>query len=142
MQTVQKRVDFTVEIPDFGTPMSIGDLKRMADRCGSHYFEPGTMRFFKSRTLETVIAVNDGWLFLTSEQGPHGPRKYTVRKVRVVDGQFDITCAEGHSDGFMRYSTGAQARAAAKRIANAQHVKPLHGLCNICGHYGSDCTGQ
>ena len=22
------------------------------------------------------------------------------------------------------------------------HVKVLHGLCSICGHYGEDCTGK
>lgn len=23
-----------------------------------------------------------------------------------------------------------------------QHRKVQHGLCPVCGHYGSDCTGQ
>ena len=25
---------------------------------------------------------------------------------------------------------------------HVKHVKVLHGLCNVCGHYGEDCTGK
>lgn len=33
-------------------------------------------------------------------------------------------------------------RASGKKYEPRTHVKILHGLCGVCGHYGEDCTGE
>jgi hypothetical protein len=43
---------------------------------GNHWFEPGAMRFFGTRIESGVI---DGRYFVTSEQPPHGPRRFSIR---------------------------------------------------------------
>src|SRR4051812_13913442 len=42
-----------------------------------HFFSPDTMRFFKSRVLETLYG--KGRVFVTSEKDGDNPRRYTVR---------------------------------------------------------------
>jgi hypothetical protein len=43
-----------------------------------HFFDPDTMRFFKSRVGDKVYG---GSMFITSERGPHSGRAYSVRRV-------------------------------------------------------------
>lgn len=60
---------------------SKGDLKRhMTDKCRSHYWDPDTMRFFKSRLL-SVHPGENATCFVTSEKGPDEIRKYTVKRL-------------------------------------------------------------
>ncbi len=59
---------------------TINDIKTAMRVRGSHWFDPDTMRFFKTRVLETVYQGEGGIYFVTSERGPHGPRKFTVRQ--------------------------------------------------------------
>lgn len=61
------------------------DLKRQAKACGSHYFEPGTMRFFNSRLLAVYpVAGKDVTYFVERKGGDRGfgrgaiPKHYTI----------------------------------------------------------------
>jgi len=55
-----------------------------------HFFDPGTMRFFKSRVCGIVTQTPDAVYFLTSEKGPHAnsPRRYSAR-VMALDGDIE-----------------------------------------------------
>ena len=68
---------------------------------GNHWFERDTMRFFKTRIESGLIA---GHRFITSEKGPDGVRRYSVREA-CPDGTID-TVGE-----FQAYRTRDQARA-------------------------------
>ena len=76
-----------------------------------YWFEPGTMRFFRSRVSETVYP---GGYFVTSEQGPNGVRRYSVRQ--CVDGSIS-TVGE-----FQAYQTAAQAHRAAQMESDASRA--------------------
>lgn len=90
--------------------MEMGDLtmemiKYNNERAGQYFFEPATMRFFNSKVYNEVY---DGEYFVTSEKGPDGVRKYTVR--RAIDRGAKIeTIGE-----FQQFDTLAKARAFAK----------------------------
>ena len=47
---------------------------------GGHWFDRDTMSFFKTRMGE-AWRVGDVFLFVTSEQPPHGDRAYSVRRM-------------------------------------------------------------
>ena len=47
-----------------------------------HFFDPATMRFFKSR-IGAVRCKCGVWFFVTSEQPPHGPRMFSVRRMEL-----------------------------------------------------------
>ena len=47
---------------------------------GRFFFSPGAMRFFRSRVHYHVYQGPGGIYFVTSEQGPHAPRLFTVRR--------------------------------------------------------------
>lgn len=95
-------------------PTSIEQIKRRNKACGRHYFEPETMRFFRSRVAPGVFVGSNATYFITSEQfefrGKRDARKYSVRKTK--DG-----CTIDDVGGFQAYKTLAQAKAAAKRLA-------------------------
>lgn len=55
---------------------SIEDLTELNRQNGGCWFEPDTMSFFGTQ-IETEII--QGKYFVTSEQPPHGPRKFTLR---------------------------------------------------------------
>lgn len=92
---------------------TVTQIKAANRAAGQHFFDPDTMRFFRSRMLRGVIG---GRFFITSEQyvdseGNADPRRYTVR---VVDDA-------GHVDTvgeFQAYATPAAARAAARKLAD------------------------
>ena len=48
---------------------------------GRHWFDRDTMRFFGTRLPRAGITGQGGVFFVTSEQPPHGPRAYSVRKL-------------------------------------------------------------
>jgi hypothetical protein len=49
------------------------NIKYRNQQAGLHYFEPSTMRFFRSRVSEMIHEGPGGIYFVTSERGPHGP---------------------------------------------------------------------
>lgn len=57
---------------------TIAEIKRANREAGFYFFSPSAMRFFGSRVLPTVYG---GRYFVTSEQPPHGPRAYAVRRI-------------------------------------------------------------
>jgi hypothetical protein len=75
---------------------------------GSHFFDRATMRFFSSRLCMVLPRCTGGavW-FVTSEQGPYGPRLYTVRRWNGADSVDTI-------GGFQAYRTRGAAITAAK----------------------------
>jgi hypothetical protein len=88
---------------------TIKSIKAANKAAGLHWFEPATMRFFKSRILTTVYG---GRYFVTSEQGPNGVRAYSVREV-AEDGSSISTVGE-----FQGWATAPQAKREAKRLAS------------------------
>lgn len=123
--TIERKID----VPDFGTRLTIDELKSLVTSAGSHFFDRGSMKFFNSRVNSEVWAVSDGWIFLTSEQfqpsqGPAEKRKYTIRKVVIQDGDLYITEPEGHTDGFQKYFSTSEAKRAIRRmVAESQEAQ-------------------
>ena len=103
--------------------MTIEDIKAANAKAGWHYFEPGTMRFFKSRVLSQVFEGKGGIYFVTSEQfvGSEGakPRRYTIR-------QFNPTTADistfGPFNTLTREKAQRVARIAAEYPAAAMEI--------------------
>jgi len=65
----------------FRTLQQIKDANKAT---GLYWFEPESMRFFKSRVSEKVYPTKDGGAyFVSSERGPSNVRAYTIRKCRA-----------------------------------------------------------
>ncbi len=89
---------------------TISQLKAEVKAVGSFYFSPATMRFFKSRIAPGLRHVENGIVFITSEQFDYdSPRLYTVR---LMDENARVT----DIDEFQQYKTLAQARKAARVV--------------------------
>jgi hypothetical protein len=58
---------------------TINQIKRANKAAGCHWFNPGALEFFKSRVEPNVWPVADGAYFASSECGPDGRRKWSVR---------------------------------------------------------------
>jgi NADPH-dependent ferric siderophore reductase len=95
--------------------MTIEQIKAANHRAGRFFFEPATMRFFRSRVGSTVYEGPGGVYFVTSEQfvpssgRPH-PRLYTVR-------QFDPATGDVDSVGEFNELTKGRAHRAARKLA-------------------------
>lgn len=88
------------------TFFTIQQIKDANHEHGHHWFEPATLRFFKSRFNGPVI----GNMFVSSEKGPDGVRRYSIRKASA-NGAIDTV------GDFQAYGSKASALAALKRIA-------------------------
>jgi hypothetical protein len=62
-------------------PTTMAELRALAKENGSHWFDASSMRFFGTRIESKVIR---GRYFVTSEQPPHGPRKFSLRSFDEV----------------------------------------------------------
>lgn len=102
--------------------VTLAQVKRHNQAIGHHWFESGTMRFFRSRVSETVYP---GGYFVTSEQGPDGVRRYSVRQ--CVDGSIS-TVGE-----FQAYRTAAQAHRAAQMESDAAQAFAAAGRQGFTG---------
>lgn len=61
-----------------------------------HFFDKNTMRFFRSRLTENYKRISDKEaLFITTEQGPSGERKATIRRAKLIE-------YTRESDGFLK----------------------------------------
>ena len=73
--------------------ISMADVQNANARAGLHWFEPDTMRFFRSRVGSTIYEGPGGVFFVSSEQfvGSQGaaPRAYTVRVFVTGTGAVD-----------------------------------------------------
>ena len=72
------RPKFTPERGEVFT--TIEQIKTASYNVGSHWFEHSSMRFFNSRILSDVFHGAGGVYFVSSEKGPNGIRRHTVRK--------------------------------------------------------------
>lgn len=95
------------------------ELKEKVKECGSHFFDPDAMRFFRSRLADRVYPSADGksTYFVTSEQFEsrypeyrRDARKYTVRRI--------VGCQLEEIGKFQQYKTSAAAHRAAARAAS------------------------
>ena len=67
---------------------TMAQIKQANRDAGQHFFERGTMRFFRSK-VATRRPIN-GAYFVTSEQfDDNSPRLYTVRRVDLQTGKID-----------------------------------------------------
>lgn len=99
----------------------VNDLIQEYNRVSAgHFFDPETMRFFKSKVIEYFRGdmSNTGY-FITSERFDHNtPRMYTVRRVERVKADnfygytYDITTVED----FQAYKSSNAAKKAIERI--------------------------
>ncbi|MDZ4250274.1 MAG: hypothetical protein U0990_09325 [Candidatus Nanopelagicales bacterium] len=82
---------------------------------GGHWFDDNTMRFFDCRIGASLKTERGNWLFVTSEKGPNGNRRYSVRLMladshNVSAGKHVDTLSE-----FQGYATRSAAIAAMQR---------------------------
>jgi hypothetical protein len=82
--------------------MSLEEFKQLNTDMGKNWFSPDTVRFFKSRIEHWY---GDGY-FITSEQGPDGVRRYSVRTACFKTGS--VNTAE--QSKFQQFKTLAAAR--------------------------------
>ena len=85
-------------------------------RAAPIWFSPDTLRFFRSRVGSKVYEGPGGVYFVTSEQGPHGPRRWSVRRFLPDKGAVD-TVGE-----FQAYQSLAGAYGAARKLSAAPPV--------------------
>src|SRR5271166_1281025 len=83
---------------------------------GRHWFDRDTMRFFKTRLPQGGYTSVDGKrvYFVTSEHGPHMPRKYSVR----------VWDRETRGIGTMGEFNSYTSRSAADRVARGYALMP------------------
>jgi hypothetical protein len=93
-----------------GGGMTRRQMETENENIGNHWFEAGSMRFFRSRVSDTIYTGADGWYFVSSEQAPNAKRKYSVRR-------FNLNRSVHTVGEFGAYSTNARAQKAAARIA-------------------------
>lgn len=87
------------------TYTSIVEIQRANEQIRQYFFEPASMRFFKSRIYPEVFPVGH---FITSEKGPNGIQAWTIRQ--CVDGDIRTVGT------FQAYATLHAAKTAVKRI--------------------------
>ena len=90
---------------------TIAEIREANAAAGHFWFEPATMRFFRSRVYRPVVG---GRFFVSSKQfcslaGDCRPRTYAVQ---VVDDRGHVDTVDGHDE----YATLKEARAAADRL--------------------------
>lgn len=101
------------------------DLQRKAKSAGSHFFDPDTMRFFKSYVIEESFYANaerDVWYFATSEKGPDGRRGYTARVARFEQNEqggmrVDFDPVDGTE--FQQFTTRRRVNEFVNKLVNA-----------------------
>ena len=91
--------------------MSMYAIRHRNAAIGHHFFSADTMDFFGSRVEAGPF--RDG-IFITSEQPPHGPRAYAIRKALP---RGEIVTYGGSPHGVCRYATREAAIADAKALA-------------------------
>lgn len=101
---------------------TMDDIKSACRVRGSHWFDPGAMRYFKCRILDTVYQGTGGVYFVSSEKYNDHPRRYTVRK-------FDPESADISTVGEFNDLTKYMAIKTAQELAGPDHKEinePFH----------------
>jgi len=88
---------------------SIAALKRLNEANGGCWFDAGSMEFFGTRIESDIIR---GSFFITSEQPPHGARKYSIRS-------FDEQGSVETVGNFCAFASKEDALAALVEVENA-----------------------
>ena len=102
------------------TFFTMASIRQANALVGHHFFEAQTMRFFRSRICgRPYAAAAGGAYFVTSECGPSGERRYTVRHA-ATSGECETAQDAGHT--FQEYAHRTTAIAAAKRAARTVSV--------------------
>ena len=96
--------------------MTIDQIKEANKARGFHWFDPDTLRFFKSRIGGTVYQGPGGVYFVTSERGPSGVRRYSVRQFHPSTGGVDTV------GDFQAYGSSASAGTVARKLASTPPV--------------------
>ena len=104
---------------------TVADIEAVADHAGSYFFKPNTMRFFKSRILTGIIAL-DGhksvpgarFLFVTSEVYGDDPRHYSVRMATLGTQRDNRPRVDIDNIFDEPYATATQARKAMREYAD------------------------
>jgi hypothetical protein len=73
------------------TVRNIEDAMKIA---GSHWWNADTMRFFGTKVHGDAFNGPNGVCFITSEQPPHGPRGYAVRRYNPAANTISGTACE------------------------------------------------
>lgn len=96
--------------------LSIEQIKRANAAAGMHWFEPGAMRFFRSRVCSDVFPCDprECTYFVTGETNPAGERRYSVRAAFWENADID-TIGEFHS-----YTSRKAALGAARRYSRGE----------------------
>jgi hypothetical protein len=74
---------------------TIQEIKKRNIEVGEHFFDAETIRFFDSRIYKTT----HGFYFTTSERGPSGVRRYSVRVIDWETGHIETV------GNFQQFST-------------------------------------
>lgn len=93
----------------FNSIWSINDLIRAAENKGSHFFDKGAMKFFKSHILNDIFPSKNGVYFVTSEKKGFNDnrRAFTVRFYNRKDGDIKTISEFGGYDTKATALTGA-----------------------------------
>lgn len=91
--------------------LTMATIKANNKAAGQHWFSKDTLRFFSSRVGSKLFKGTRCVFFVTSEEGPRGGRKFSVRKTCDRGGRIQTV------GDFQAYATRAQAEGAAKRLA-------------------------
>lgn len=98
---------------------SLADLQKHYERMTQgrgHWFDEGTMRFFKSRLSEPLVYHGKRVLFFSSELGPGQPlRRYSIREYDTESGRIETIGL-----GFQGYKTLAAAKRAAQYLSKGE----------------------
>lgn len=118
----RRPLEVRVPTPGHGVYLDSGELMDIARQSGSHFFDPDTMRAFRSK-LYDIYPAADGWVFVTSEKhvshtsygSINEPRLFTVRKLVIKADAIEID----ELSEFQEYKTLEAARKRAGREAAA-----------------------
>jgi hypothetical protein len=99
--------------------MEYVDMSEIRRAARGHWFDPSSMRFFRSRVGSTAYRTADGSraYFVSSEQfedgrGYRADRRYTVRVIDLATGDIDTV------GDFQAYASRSGADRAAQRLAS------------------------
>lgn len=88
-------------------------IEKIKTETKGHFFSPPSMRFFNSRILRDVYEGPGGVYFVTSERYAGERRRYTVRKLNLGGGSFEIDTI----GPFQHWATAREAKRAARTLA-------------------------
>lgn len=113
---------------------TIDEVKQRNHDAGFFFFEPDTMRFFRSVISTTAFPVPNGALFVTSEQNEHSDgtreqRRYTVRFAHDTGDVFQV-------GKFQQWPSRKSARRRAAKLAEIWTATTFLGIYRNPGNGG------